>query len=126
VAIKEWDHPVVEQIGRCDRCLAIVELGADDLGVGVDEGPLVDAPAPLQIADAFAQAAATGPRKHLQPRRLLRFKQKLSVRHVSNRLKSGQIIATPMQKLKVRSKHRLRHIYGVVTVTAADLGLGED
>ena len=44
-------YPVVEQIGCRDRRLAIVELGAGDLGVGIDEGLLVDAPNSLQIAD---------------------------------------------------------------------------
>ena len=35
MAIEEGNDPVVEQIGRCDRRLAIVELGAGHLGVGV-------------------------------------------------------------------------------------------
>ena len=43
MAVEERDHPVVEQIGCRDRRLAIVELGAGDLGVGIDEGLLVDA-----------------------------------------------------------------------------------
>ena len=51
MAVEERDHPVVEQIGCRDRRLAIVELGAGDLGVGIDEGLLVDAPNSLQIAD---------------------------------------------------------------------------
>ena len=41
----ERDHPVVEQIRGGDRRLAAVELGKADLGVGVDEGLLVDPPA---------------------------------------------------------------------------------
>jgi hypothetical protein len=49
--IEEWQHPVVEQIGRRDRRLAIVELGTGDLGVAIDEGLLVDAPDALQVAD---------------------------------------------------------------------------
>src|SRR5262245_17787874 len=51
MAIEKGNHPVVQQISRCDRRLAIVELGASDLGVGVDESLLVDAPNSLQIAD---------------------------------------------------------------------------
>jgi hypothetical protein len=36
MAIEEGNHPVVQQISRCDRRLAIVELGASDLGVGIE------------------------------------------------------------------------------------------
>src|SRR5262249_36534608 len=39
VLLEEWQHSVIEQIGRRDRRLAVVELGKADLGVGVDEGP---------------------------------------------------------------------------------------
>jgi hypothetical protein len=46
VAIVERDYAIVKQISRRDRRLAIVELGAGDLSVGVDEGLLVDAPNP--------------------------------------------------------------------------------
>jgi hypothetical protein len=35
------------KIGRRDRRLAIIELGASNLGVGVDEGLLVDTSDPL-------------------------------------------------------------------------------
>ena len=42
---------VIEQIGGRDRCLAIVELGKGDLGVGVDEGLLINAPNSLEIAN---------------------------------------------------------------------------
>ena len=49
MAIEEGNDPVVEQIGRCDRRLAIVELGAGHLGVGVDEGLLVDPPDPQRL-----------------------------------------------------------------------------
>jgi hypothetical protein len=51
VAVEERDHPIIEQIGRRDRRLAIVQLGASHLGVGVDEGLLIDAPNALQVAD---------------------------------------------------------------------------
>src|SRR5215469_13264944 len=49
VLIKEWQHPIIEQIRRRDRRLAIVQLGAGDFGVGIDEGLLVDATDALQI-----------------------------------------------------------------------------
>ena len=39
----ERHDAIVEEIGRGDRRLAIIELGEGDLGVGVDEGLLVDA-----------------------------------------------------------------------------------
>src|SRR4029450_11692376 len=51
IALEQRDHAVVEEISRRNRRLAIVELGAGNLGVGVDEGLLVDAPNSLQIAD---------------------------------------------------------------------------
>ena len=51
MTVEEGDHAVVQKIGRRDRRLAIIELGASNLGVGVDEGLLVDAPDPLQIAN---------------------------------------------------------------------------
>jgi hypothetical protein len=43
VLLEERQHTVIEQIGRRDGCLAVVELGKAYLGVGVDEGLLVDA-----------------------------------------------------------------------------------
>ena len=51
VLVVERHHPVVEQVGRGDRGLAVIELGERHLGVGVDEGLLVDAPDPLHGAD---------------------------------------------------------------------------
>jgi hypothetical protein len=42
--IIERQDAIVEEIGRGDRRLAIVEPGEGDLGVGVDERLLVDAP----------------------------------------------------------------------------------
>jgi hypothetical protein len=47
----ERHDPVVEQFGCGDRRLAVVELGKGDLGVGVDEGLLIDPPDALQRAD---------------------------------------------------------------------------
>lgn len=34
----ERHHPVVEELGRGARRLAIIELGEGELGIGVDEG----------------------------------------------------------------------------------------
>jgi hypothetical protein len=51
-------------------------------------------------------AAPTGTSEHFRSRRLLRFNQKLSVRHVSNRFRPGQTIAGLLKKLKMRSKGR--------------------
>src|ERR1700751_3043382 len=48
---EERQHPIIEQICRRDRRLAIVKLSASDLGVGIDEGLLVDAANALQITD---------------------------------------------------------------------------
>ena len=57
VAVEERDHAIVQKVGRGDRRLAIIELGAGDLGVGVDEGLLVDPPDPLQVADKKVSCA---------------------------------------------------------------------
>ena len=51
VLLEQRQRPVIEQIRRCDRRLAVVQLGASDLGVGVDERLLVDAAHALQIVD---------------------------------------------------------------------------
>jgi hypothetical protein len=47
VLLEERQHPVVQEIGRRDRRLAIIELGEGDLGIGIDEGLLIDAPDPV-------------------------------------------------------------------------------
>ena len=47
MTVEEGNHAVVQKIGRRDRRLAIIELGASNLGVGVDEGLLVDVPDPV-------------------------------------------------------------------------------
>jgi hypothetical protein len=44
MTVEEGDHAVVQKIGRRDRRLAIIELGASNLGIGVDKGLLVDTP----------------------------------------------------------------------------------
>src|ERR1700758_2870535 len=35
VLLEQRHHPIIEQFGRCDRRLAIVKLGANNLGVGI-------------------------------------------------------------------------------------------
>ena len=51
MGVEERYDPVIEQICRCDRRLAIIQLGEANLGVGVNEGLLVDAADALQIAN---------------------------------------------------------------------------
>jgi len=51
VLVIKRHHPVVEDLGRGDRCLAIIELGKGDLGIGVDDGLLIDPADTLQSAD---------------------------------------------------------------------------
>ena len=51
VLLIERQHPVIQQIRRGDRRLDVVKLGEADLGVGIDEGLLVDAAHSLQRAD---------------------------------------------------------------------------
>jgi hypothetical protein len=36
VVVEERKHPIIEQIRRCDRGLAIIELGATRFAVGID------------------------------------------------------------------------------------------
>ena len=42
VGIKERDPLVIEEIGSGERGLAVIELGKAHLGVGIDEGLLID------------------------------------------------------------------------------------
>ena len=49
--LEQRQHPIVEQIRGRDRRLAIIKLGASDLGMGIDERLLVDPADALQIAD---------------------------------------------------------------------------
>src|SRR5262249_51834611 len=42
VLIVEWHHPVVEDLGRGDRGLTVIELGKGDFGIGIDDGLLID------------------------------------------------------------------------------------
>src|SRR6516165_9002631 len=51
VLVIKRHHPIIEDFGRGDRSLAIVQLGKGDLGVGVDEGLLIDPADALQRSD---------------------------------------------------------------------------
>jgi hypothetical protein len=51
VLVVERHHPVVEDLGRGDLGLAVIELDEGDLGIGVDDGLLIDPLDPLQGAD---------------------------------------------------------------------------
>ena len=42
VLVVERHHPIVEDLGRGDRGLAVIELGKGDFGIGVDDGLLID------------------------------------------------------------------------------------
>jgi hypothetical protein len=46
MGVVERHNAIVEEVGGGDRRLPIIELGEGDLGVGVDEGLLVDASCP--------------------------------------------------------------------------------
>jgi hypothetical protein len=48
---EERQHPVVQNLRRGDRRLAVVELGEDHLGVGIDEGLLITAANTFHVAD---------------------------------------------------------------------------
>src|SRR6266487_7160155 len=56
---KNGSTPVVQQVGRGDRRLAVIQLAESDLGIGVDEGLLVDPPDALEIADVERVLRAT-------------------------------------------------------------------
>jgi hypothetical protein len=49
--IIERDDAIVDEIGRSNGRLAVIELGEGDLCVSVDESLLVDASGPLYVAD---------------------------------------------------------------------------
>src|SRR4051794_28087012 len=51
MSVEEGHDAIVQELGRREWGLAIVELGEGHLGIGVDEALLVDAPNPLQVAD---------------------------------------------------------------------------
>ena len=54
----EWQHPVVEQVGRGDRRLGGVEFGMGHLAIGVHVGLLVDPANALEGADIERVLAA--------------------------------------------------------------------
>src|SRR5215212_1137019 len=62
VLVIERHDPVIEDLGRGDRCLTVIQLGKGHLGVGVDDTLLVDPPDPLQRADreGVLRAAVAG------------------------------------------------------------------
>src|SRR5918993_6120686 len=45
---KEWQHSIVEQIGSCNRSLAIIELGKGHLAIGINERLLINPSHPLE------------------------------------------------------------------------------
>ena len=112
--VVERHHPVVEDLGGGDRRLAIIQLGEGDLGVGVDDGLLVDPPDALQRADiervlrpAIARALALelavrflvglgllerGDLRLGQQNALLR---RLGVERLEAQLHRGQVVALP-------------------------------
>src|SRR5262249_49772317 len=51
VLVVERHHPVVEDLGRGDRRLAVIELDEGHLGVGVDDRLLIDPAHALERAD---------------------------------------------------------------------------
>src|SRR4029077_12837689 len=51
VLLEERQHPIVQNLRRRDWRLAVVELGEDHLGVGIDEGLLIDAANAFHVAD---------------------------------------------------------------------------
>src|ERR1700730_4011992 len=50
--VEERQDAIVQEIGRCDWRLPIIEFGEGDLRAGVDEGLLIDASDALHVADA--------------------------------------------------------------------------
>jgi len=62
VLVVERHHPVIEDLGRGDRRLPVIELDESDLGVGVDDGLLIDPPDPFQRADIEGVLRAAIPR----------------------------------------------------------------
>ena len=49
VLVIKRHHPVIEDLGRGDRGLAVIQLGEGDLGIGVDEGLLIDPPDAFRV-----------------------------------------------------------------------------
>src|SRR4029077_18189524 len=51
VLVVKRHHPVIEDLGRGDRGLAIVEFGKGNFGIGVDKSLLIDPPDALERSD---------------------------------------------------------------------------
>ena len=49
VLIIERHHPIVEDLGRGDRGLAVIQFGKGDFGIGVDHGLLIDPTHPFRV-----------------------------------------------------------------------------
>ena len=47
----EWQHLIIEKVGRGDRSLGCVELGMGNLAIGIDIGLLVNSPHAFQRTD---------------------------------------------------------------------------
>ena len=60
--VVERHHPIIEDFGCGDWGLAVIELGKDNFGVGIDDGLLIDPPDTLQSADieGVLRAAVAG------------------------------------------------------------------
>src|SRR5271166_253567 len=60
--VEERHDPVIQEIGRRDRRLAIIEFGKGHFRIGVDEGLLIDAANALHVADveSVLRAAIAG------------------------------------------------------------------
>ena len=48
---KERQHPIIEQISRCDRRFGGIQLSSGPLGIGIDEGLLINPAHALDSAD---------------------------------------------------------------------------
>jgi transposase len=48
MALEQRQHAVIDEIGGCDRCLAIIELGTGDLAVGIDAVRLYKDPSEVE------------------------------------------------------------------------------
>src|ERR1700751_5829229 len=51
VIIEEWDHAIIQQFGGGYWSLTFIELGKRHLGIGVNEGLLIDPADTLQSSD---------------------------------------------------------------------------
>ena len=49
VLLEERQHPIVQNLRRGDWRLAVIELGEGHLGVGIDEGLLIDVATPFML-----------------------------------------------------------------------------